>query len=219
MDLPFTRAQFFDVFAAYNLAVWPAQWVLACLAIAMAAAVGWSPLRAGHAVAYGLALLWAWTAVAYHLPFLRAINPAAPWFAVLCLASAAAFAILGGVRGGLAFQPVRGARAWVGWTVVVYALLGYPLVGALAGHVFPHAPTFGLPCPTTLFTVGLLLLAAPGLHRALVVGPLAWACIGTSAAFALEVPQDYGLLAAAGIGLFLLFPAPDRKRLHPARAD
>jgi hypothetical protein len=85
-------------------------------------------------------------------------------------------------------------------------------VGALAGHTFPNAPTFGLPCPTTLFTFGLLLLAAPGLHRALVIGPLAWALVGGTAAFALGVPQDYGLFVAAVIGFYLLLPRAGRLR-------
>jgi hypothetical protein len=204
VDLPFTRTQFLEVFAAYNLAVWPAQLLLTGLAIAMAGGVAIAPARAGRWVCLGVAALWTWTALAYHLAFFRAINPAAPLFAALGLGTAAAFAIAGARGVGLTFRKARDARAAAGWTMVAYALVGYPLIGALSGHAFPAAPTFGLPCPTTLFTVGLLLLAEPRLHRALVVGPLAWSIIGGTAAFALDVPQDYGLFVAAGIGIFLL---------------
>jgi hypothetical protein len=35
MNLPFTQQQFFDVFAAYNTAVWPAPYALGALAIDM----------------------------------------------------------------------------------------------------------------------------------------------------------------------------------------
>jgi hypothetical protein len=204
MGLPFGREQFFEVFAAYNLAVWPVQLLLGGLALAMVAAVLFAPRRAGRLVSLGLALLWAWTALAYHLAFFRAINPAAPVFAVLCLASAAAFAFLGGWRGELRFERARGLRALLGWTMVAYALVGYPLAGALAGHAYPATPTFGLPCPVTLFTLGLLMLAAPGLNRLMVPGPLAWALIGGSAAFLLAVPQDYVLFVAAAFAAFLL---------------
>ena len=76
MNLPFTQEQFFALFAEYNRAVWPAQLVLVCLAIAMAAGVLTNPARAGRLVSYGLAVLWAWTAVAYHLALFREINPA-----------------------------------------------------------------------------------------------------------------------------------------------
>jgi hypothetical protein len=150
--------------------------------------------------------------VAYHLAFFRTINPAATIFAALCVGTAGAFAILGGLRGGMTFHKVRNGRDLLGWAMIAYALLGYPAVGALAGHTFPNAPTFGLPCPTTLFTFGLLLLAAPGLHRALVIGPLIWALIGGTAAFSLGVPQDYGLFVAAAIGFYLLFPRAERTR-------
>jgi hypothetical protein len=39
-----------------------------------------------------LALLWAWMAIAYHALHFTAINPAAPGFAAIFLAGAAAFA-------------------------------------------------------------------------------------------------------------------------------
>lgn len=93
MDLPFTKAQFFEVFAAYNVAVWPAQFVLTLLAVAMLVLVIRGPERAGRLVSYGLALLWAWMAIAYHLAFFWSINPAAPLFAAISLAAAAAFAL------------------------------------------------------------------------------------------------------------------------------
>ena len=41
MNLPFTQDQFFGVFAAYKVAVWPAQFVLTVLAISMLVIVLW----------------------------------------------------------------------------------------------------------------------------------------------------------------------------------
>ncbi|WP_414541485.1 DUF6064 family protein [Nostoc sp. CCY0012] len=29
----------------------------------------------------------------------------------------------------------------------------YPLIGYALGRIFPTSPTFGVPCPTTIFTV------------------------------------------------------------------
>lgn len=90
MDLPFSRTQFFQAIADYNVAVWPAPFVLTLLALAMVALA----LRgSGRLVAWGLALLWAWLALAYHLAFFWRINPAAPVFAVISLGAAAAFAL------------------------------------------------------------------------------------------------------------------------------
>jgi hypothetical protein len=90
-------------------------------------------------------------------------------------------------------------RRWAGWALIAYALIAYPLLGHAFGHRYPALPTFGLPCPTTIFTFGVLLLAAA--PRALFVVPLAWSAIGSVAAFRLGVVQEYGLLAAGLIGL------------------
>lgn len=204
MDLPFSRTQFFQAIADYNVAVWPAPFVLTLLALAMVALALRGSARAGRLVAWGLALLWAWLALVYHLAFFWRINPAAPVFAVISLGAAAAFAWVGGVRGGLRFQRGRSAAALPGLLVILFALAGYPAIGAGLGEHYPAAVTFGLPCPTTLFTFGLLLMADRGLPRALVIAPLVWAVIGSTAAFALGVTQDLGLVVVALSGVYLL---------------
>lgn len=58
-------------------------------------------------------------------------------------------------------------------------------------------PLFGIaPCPTTIFTIGILLLGPWHVARWLLLIPVLWTIIGGSAALLLNVPQDYGLLAA-----------------------
>lgn len=210
MTLPFTPAQFFEVFARYNAAVWPAQFALGTLAVASVLLVLLAPARAGRVVAWILALLWAWVGIVYHLAYFAAINPAAPLFAAIALAGAVAFAWIGGVRGRLVFERGSPGRKRFGVVIVVFALLLYPALGAMLGHRYPAAPTFGLPCPTTLFTFGMLLMASDRLPWTLVVAPLIWAFVGATAAIALGVLEDLALLVVAGAGLWLLF--------RPARA-
>jgi hypothetical protein len=72
----------------------------------------------------------------------------------------------------------------LGGLFVVYALVVYPLLGAALGHRFPAAPTFGLPCPTTLFTVGLLAFLRRPFPASVLVIPALWTVVGTSAASA-----------------------------------
>ncbi|MDH3195550.1 MAG: DUF6064 family protein, partial [Hyphomicrobiales bacterium] len=77
-----------------------------------------------------------------------------------------------------------------------FAALLYPLWGWLAGHAWPQTPMFGVaPCPTTIFTVGVLLLGPWHAVRWLLVVPALWTVIGGSAAILLNVPQDFGLIA------------------------
>lgn len=207
MRLPFSRDQFFDVFAQYNVSIWPAQLALLALAIAAFAlvffAVGGG--RGGRAVqtattapGWALAILWAWMAIGYHFIHFSRINPAAWVFGAAFLVAAGLFA-LETQRGRLRFEQPQGALGAVGLAIVFYAFIGYPILGALAGHAYPREPTFGLPCPTTIFTLGLLLFAKRPRPVSVFVVPFAWSLVGTTAAFQLGVVQDYGLLAAAAV--------------------
>lgn len=65
-------------------------------------------------------------------------------------------------------------------------------------------PTFGLPCPTTVFTIGLLAFLKRPYPRSVFIVPILWCLVGFQAAFLLGVPQVLGLLVAGVIGAILL---------------
>jgi hypothetical protein len=195
MDLPFSRDQFFDVFAQYNTATWPLPMGLIAIAVASVAAVfvqrDWD-----RAIAWVLALLWAWMAIGYHFAFFAQINPAAWAFGAAYLLAAGLFARHARAA-TLRFGRPFGTRHIAGLVLIAYSLVGYPVIGWLAGHAYPYTPTFGLPCPTTIFTLGMLLLARHPVPISLYVVPIAWSIIGTVAAIELGVIEDYGLPVAA----------------------
>jgi len=197
MQLPFARTEFFDVFGAYNAALWPAALLLwlASLVLVLAAARATEPPH--RALSALLAIHWGWSAVAYHAAFFTRINPAAWLFAALFLAQAAAFVWWGVVRDRLQFSTGRSARHILAGALVAYAL-AYPVINVAQGLGFPRVPTFGVPCPTTIFTVGLLLVARP-LSWSLAVIPVAWSVIGGSAALLLGVRADLLLFVAGGV--------------------
>lgn len=208
--MPFTVAQFFGVFRDYNEAFWPVQLALATLGLA---AVGLLFVRrpaAGRLISAILAALWAWMAVAYHFLHFTRINPAAWAFGALFLVQATLFLWAGVIRGKLRFAVLADARSWIGGLLLLYALVVYPLLGALLGHAYLESPTFGLPCPTTLFTFGLLLFLLEPFPRSILAVPVLWAAVGLTGAFLLGVPQDFGLLAAGLAGLALAC-APHRR--------
>lgn len=205
MDLPFTEAEFFEVFAAYNQAIWPFQLVLTAAAVAMVMLVLAAPARAGRVVSLGLAALWMWMALGYHLAYFWSINPAAPVFAAISLGAAGAFLWQGILRQSLRFRPGMNATKSLGLVVTIFALAGYPVVCELLGQHYPAAPSFGLPCPTTIFTFGVLLMAVRPVPGWVLAGPIAWALIGSGAAFLLGVPQDLVLLLMAALGGYMLW--------------
>ena len=196
MRLPFTIDQFLDVFRRYNLAVWPAQWVLATLGV-VAVVLALSERRhASRCVSAILSIMWFWMAAAYHLAFFAIINRAA-------IAFAAAFAVQGTLFAGLAFRgprvtyrPRSRISSVIGAMLIAYAIIAYPVLGYAVGHRYPAAPTFGVPCPTTIFTLGLVVWAGKSLPWRVLIVPLAWSVVGTSAAITLGMLEDFGLLTA-----------------------
>jgi Family of unknown function (DUF6064) len=201
VNLPFTAEQFFGVFARYNESVWPAQIALNALALACIGLVFLRGAAAGRWIGALLAVLWLWVAMAYHFAFFSGINPAAWIFGAVSFAGGLVFLWLGMLKRALRFAPAGGWRGALGGLLLAYALLAYPLLGYVAGHRYPAAPTFGVPCPTAIFTLGLLLFAAHPVPRLAFVVPLLWAAMGSVAAFSLGVVEDFGLPAAGIAGL------------------
>jgi hypothetical protein len=190
MGMPFTTQEFFQLFGAYNTAIWPAQIALVALAvmIVLLAFIGRGNERTP---ALSLAALWMWTGVVYHIVFFRRINPVAAGFGVLFVIQATLLTVAG-ARRALTFHFDRTAKSWLGLAFIVYAVIVYPQLAATLGHNAPNAPSFGAPCPLTIFTLGVLLWAS-GPVWPLAVIPLVWSVVGTSAAFTLDMAPDLGL--------------------------
>jgi hypothetical protein len=210
--MPFTVSEFFQVFAHYNEAVWPMQIVLVALAVVALVFVHVRAKEGSRAVALILAFFWGWMGVAYHFAQFASINPGARLFGALFVVQAVLFLWAGGLSTRLRFAGGRGLGLIVGWLLVAYGLLVYPILGRATGRAYMSSPTFGVPCPTTIFTFGLLWLAERPFPRYLLVIPLIWSVIGGSAAFSLGVPQDLGLVVAGISGLALIFVGRGRAR-------
>ncbi len=210
MHIPFTVNQFYGVFSAYNLAVWPAQVGLLGLAGFAVFMLVYPQRWSGMGISAILAFLWVWMALAYHLAFFTSINPLASVFAAFSLVGAAAIAWQGIVRRRLEFRIEPGVRTWVGAGLVIFALLVYPAWSSLAGHHYPGLATFGLPCPTTIFTIGLLAFLVAPYPRSPFVIPVLWCFVGSQAAFLFDVPQDLGLVVAGAAGIVLLLRSKEK---------
>ena len=206
MNIPFTADQMLNVFRAYNLAIWPTQ-IVAYLAAGLAV---WLVFGRGHnrdRIVFGiLGLMWLLNGVGYHVGFFTEINKAAYVFGALFIIQGLWF-----LRYALRPGVVIFGREWDAWSItgvifILYAMVLYPLLGAWAGHGFPYAPMFGVaPCPTTIFTFGLLLTTREGLPLRLTAIPFIWSLIGTMAAFKFGIYEDVGLLAAGLIGFTAMF--------------
>jgi Family of unknown function (DUF6064) len=93
--------------------------------------------------------------------------------------------------------------------LMIFASFIYPAWTYVAGHRYPAFPTFGLPCPTTLFTIGMLSFLVRPYPRSILLVPVLWCFVGSQAAFVFDVQADLGLIAAAVLGLVLIVQSKD----------
>ena len=208
----FTVEQFLDVFERYNEALWPMIVAYAVgIALVGLALTKWK--RSGAVIFGVLAVMWAGMAVGYMWMYFSDINPAAKLFGAIFLAQAVLLAVMALRDRGAPYGGKRDARTWIGLALITYAMLLYPLLGMALGHGYPRAPVFGLvPCPTTIFTFGMLLLAGRR-KRLLLWLPLVWSVIGFFAAIKFGIREDIGLLLAGIVTAVMIL------RFKPAASE
>jgi hypothetical protein len=171
--------------------------------------------RSGRIISAILAFMWIWNGIAYHLVSFTTINKAAYAFGGLFIVQAVLFLMNGVVKGNLDFHyRGKGIFSIAGLAAIIYSMAVYPILGMIAGHAYPHSPMFGIaPCPTTIFTFGLLLLTKPGIARYLLIIPFIWSLIGFVAAINLGITEDIGLLAAGVVTVALILFRERRQRM------
>ena len=201
--IPFTRDQFFAIFAVYNSEIWPAAILAYPVALAMLVLAWRGGSRNGRVVAACFGIMWGFVGVAYHGLYFSRINLAAPVFAAAFVLQALLFA--GSAVSGRSFELGGRSRirSVVGLVLVVYSTIAYPLIGLMAGEGYPAMPLFGVaPCPLLIFTFGLFVWASR-VRWWLWIVPLIWSLIGGGAFYLLAVPQDSALPVAAVAAIFL----------------
>ena len=211
MTLPFSEQEFFDVFGRYNTRVWPVILLLWIVTV-------WLVVQfvRGRSTSVGLGLLlafhWAWSGVVYHASFFTAVNSGAWLFAGLFTIEAAIFLWVAVTR-RIEFVWGHTARHKIAAVLMVYSL-AYPLLVLTAGHEYPRAPLFAVPCPTTLFTCGMLLTAVPRVPVVASAVPVAWTVIAGSVAILLDVIPD-AMLFIAGAAVVVTAIAQRRRPSNP----
>src|ERR1041385_8134569 len=148
--IPFTVDQFLRVFERYNTAVWPAQLILYVIALAVVYLAFQQRTDFSKSIASILSVFWIWMGLVYHLWFFSSINRAALLFALFFVLQGILFFIAGVLKSDLGFRLRRDLLGITGSVFLIYALVIYPALGYWFGHRYPAAPTFGLPCPTTI---------------------------------------------------------------------
>jgi len=199
-SLPFTAEEFISLFETYNTSIWPMQivaYVLGGLAVFLA--IRRTP-ASGRLIGAILAFFWLWMGIVYNLVFFTEINRAAYGFGSMFVAQGILFLGACVWKDRINYKVSPDIYSFTGAIFILYAMVIYPILGSAFGHGYPRCPAFGItPCPTTIFTFGILLFAARKVPWYLFVIPLVWSLIGSQAAVSLTIRED---LALPVVGIF-----------------
>lgn len=204
MQFPFTTKEFLDVFKTYNVSIAPLQIIFYLMGFTIVFLLFKKTENSDKVINSLLTFFWLWIGIVYHVIYFSAINTAAYFFGALFILQAIIFFIYGNISNKLLFRYNKSVYNYIGITFILYALIIYPVLGHILGHQYPYSPTFGLPCPTTIFTFGVLLFIDNKISIAVLIIPLLWSIIGFGAALNLSIYEDFGLLLAGLISFSLL---------------
>ena len=114
--------------------------------------------------------------------------------------------------GGLSWR-VKQTHDWaskLGVATCVYATVGHPIASYVAGHAYPASTTLGMPTPTCMLLLGVLLLSdGSGVPLPLLAVPGLWALTWTVSMFSLRMYEDLPMLLVLVIAfVYVSFTEP-----------
>lgn len=203
MKTPFTTDQFYQVFERYNSTVFPAQLIFLILGVAALFLILSEKSQIIKLIAGFIGILWIWMGLIYHIAFFAEINKAAYLFGlifilqgILILINAASDRLV------FSFKPER--RIYFGLFFIIFGLIIYPAIGLFIHGTANPVISLGLPCPTTIFTLGFFMLTNSKFPGYLLIIPSLWAIVGLSAAINFGIYQDLMILITAFFAIYFL---------------
>ena len=204
MKPTFTSEQFFEVFKNYNLTVFPMQIIFYLMALWIFYLMIKPNSKSNKILTILLSFFWLWMGIVYHIIFFTTINKLAYVFGGFFIIQGILFLIFGVIQNRFSFSFQKDKYGIIGIFFIAFSLLIYPILGLVFGHNYPYSPTFGLPCPTTIFTFGVLLLNQKKCSISILLIPFVWSIIGLMAVFQFGIFEDIALIVAALITTSLL---------------
>jgi len=172
-----TSASLLAYFTMYNPSIWPMQVVVYLLALAAVFLAVKKFKSSDRIIAAVLAFFWLWNGIMFFLP-IGGSNALWYVFAALFIIQGILF-LVGVAKPSVSYRIGTDIYSLTGIVLILYGLIGSPLVGSLVGHLYPQMAFVGLfPCPTLPFTFGLLLCTDSKIPKYLLVVPFVWGLVG-----------------------------------------
>lgn len=203
MNISLTLEKMLSVFEAYNLATWPLQ-IIACLLGIVAVLLTIKKLKNSNQIISAiLSFIWLWTGIVFCVLYWAPVYTPSYAYAVLYIIQGIIF-FTGIFKPKLFFQFKPNIYSVIGILFIVYSMVGYFLVGYFLGHIYPQSLSFIIaPCPTVVFTFGMLLLTDKKVPKYVLIIPLLWSICGIIPVH-LGILEDIGLIISGVVGTTLI---------------
>jgi len=207
--MPFSQEQFFNVFLRYNTSIFPFQIIIFIAGIFCLLLILLKSRYAEKITSYVLVILWLWTGIVYQIIFFSKINKAAIAFGTLFILQSLFFLIEFVFKKKLEFNYENKFNIFAGYFLILFGLIFYPLIGLYSGKEIGYIISFGLPCPSVIFTFGIIILSRKNYTLYKLIIPVIWAFIGFFATFKFGVYQDIMLPVSAVMAIVIFFRERD----------
>lgn len=194
---------FLAILEKYNTDIWPLQIIAYMLGIAVIVMAVKRTGFSNRAISLILSFFWLWSGIVFCVLYWNKSFKLAYVFGILLTVQGLIF-LYGFIRQNISFSYPGDFYSSYGILMIFYAMIGYFLIGLFIGHTYPHSFPFGLvPCPTAIFTLGILLWTDKKVPKYILIIPALLSLAGIIA-IVKTIYEDMGLLILGLLAVFLI---------------
>lgn len=190
--LLFSPRVYFRLLESHNYSLWPTHILAALSGLAIVVLLARPARTSNRVVPLALGAVWLFVAWAFLWNRYATINWPILYIAPLFVFEGLLLLLIGAVGGHLSFTIGRRPRDLIGLSVVVLAVVGYPLIAPITGRAWLATELFGIaPDPTAVATLGALALSRERIRWLLMIIPVLWCLITGATLWAMGMPDFF----------------------------
>ena len=201
--IPFSIEEFLLVLESYNLAIWPFQ-IFTYILVILVLFFSFKPTKYSLKIVLAiLSFIWFFTGIVFCLLYWAPSHIFGYIFGIFCVLQGLML-LYSIYRSDITIGTRDITFTLIGILFVLYAIIGYHILGYYLGHIYPKFFAVGLvPCPTTIFTFGIFLIINKKIPIKYFIIPLIISSGGFLAAYK-GIYEDIGLIIAGILTIILI---------------
>ena len=201
----FTLERFLNYATIYNQDLYPVQYLMLGIGILAILPVFFRTKHSSRFISAILAFFYGWIGIQFYMIYFKEFMAIPFVFGILFIIQALIFIFEGTVRNRISFHFKADLYGLSGALLIIYAMLGYQALEYLLGRGYPEILAFGMfPCPTVIFSLGILLWTDKKFPPYILIFPMIQALSGFIPAFIIGIIEDIGLIISGLLVICLL---------------